>query len=63
MDLDIDRWRGLRLAATHNDQRTPEDEAMVRQLCVAAGALAHALMGVPRQQPPMPTPLNLGSPS
>jgi hypothetical protein len=41
-------------ASIANDQRTPEDEALVRQLRATAGALAHALMEVPRQQPPMP---------
>jgi hypothetical protein len=60
----------VQFASIANDQRTPEDEAMIRQLRVAAGALAHALMEVPRQQPPMPpqpaiqppSP-NVGSPS
>ena len=28
---------------------------MIRQLRVAAGAIAHALMETPRQQPPMPS--------
>ena len=44
----------VQFASIPNDQRTAEDEAMIRQLRVAAGALAHALMEVPRQQPPMP---------
>ena len=41
-------------AAADPSQRSPEDEAMIRQLQVAAGAVAHALMKLPRQQPPMP---------
>ena len=41
-------------ASTEADKRTPGDDALVRQLHVAAGALAHALMEVPRQQPPTP---------
>ena len=57
-------------ASLEASQRTPEDEALIRQLRVAAGALANALMEVPRQQPPMPqqpaiqprSP-NVGSPS
>ena len=53
----------VQYAATHNDQRSPEDEAMIRQLRVAAGAIAHALMETPRQQPPMPTPPTVGVPS
>jgi hypothetical protein len=32
----------VQLASIANDQRMPEDEAMIRQLRVAAGALAHA---------------------
>jgi hypothetical protein len=44
----------VQFASVKNDDRTPEDEAMIRQLRVAAGALAHALMEVPRQQPPLP---------
>jgi hypothetical protein len=44
-------------------QRSPEHEALLRQLRVMAGAVAHALMEVPRLPPPMPTPPNVGSPS
>ena len=36
---------------------------MIRQLRVAAGAVAHALMETPRQQPPMPPAPNVGAPS
>ena len=43
-----------RLCLDEADKRTPGDDALVRQLHVAAGALAHALMEVPRQQPPTP---------
>jgi hypothetical protein len=54
-------------AAIEPDKRTPEDEALIRQLRVAAGALAHALMEVPRQQPPQPAiqpqASNVGAPS
>jgi hypothetical protein len=50
-------------ASTEADKRTPGDDALVRQLHVAAGALAHALMEVPRLSPPMPKPPNVGSPS
>ncbi len=56
----------VQFASITNDQRSPEDEAMIRQLRVAAGAIAHALMETPRQQPPMPllpTPPNVGAPS
>ena len=60
----------VQLASIPNDQRTPEDEAMIRQLRVAAGALASALMEVPRLPPPtppqpliQPLPPNVGSPS
>lgn len=60
----------VQLASTDPAQRSPEDDAMIRQLRVAAGAIAHALMETPRQQPPMPpqpaiqprSP-NVGSPS
>ena len=41
-------------AALEADQRRPEDEAQIRALRVAAGALAHALMEVPWLPPPMP---------
>jgi hypothetical protein len=46
-----------------NDQRTLAEEAMIRRLRVAAGALAHALMEIPCQQAPMPTLPNIGAPS
>jgi hypothetical protein len=42
----------VQLASTDPAQRSPEDDAMIRQLRVAAGAIAHALMETPRQQPP-----------
>lgn len=41
-------------ASMEPEKRTPEDEAMIRQLRVAAGGLAHALMEIPRQPPSMP---------
>jgi len=49
----------VQLASADPAQRSPEDDAMIRQLRVAAGAIAHALMETPRQQPPPPvfTPL------
>ena len=42
-------------ASTEAGKRTPGDDALVRQLHVAAGALNMALMEVPRMVPP-PTP-------
>lgn len=50
-------------ASIEGSQRKPEADALIRQLHVAAGALAHALMEVPRLSPPMPKPPNVGSPS
>jgi hypothetical protein len=44
-------------ASIEASQRDPEDEALIRQLRVAAGALHMALMEVPRQSPPMPMPM------
>ena len=43
------------LAAIDPAERTAEDESCIRQLRVAAGAIAHALMETPRQQPPTPS--------
>jgi hypothetical protein len=45
-------------ASQEASQRTPEDEALIRQLRVAAGSLNSALMEVPRSFPPpaMPPP-------
>ena len=40
----------IHLASIPSDQRSP-DEALIRQLRVAAGALNSALMEVPRQLP------------
>jgi hypothetical protein len=40
----------VQFASIRNDDRTPEDEAMIRQLHVAAGALNMALMEVPRSR-------------
>jgi hypothetical protein len=52
-------------ASTEAGKRTPGDDALVRQLHVAAGALNMALMKVPRMVPPMPPmsppPPNVGS--
>ena len=39
-------------ASIEASQRTPEDDALIRQLRVAAGALNMALMEVPRMVPP-----------
>ena len=39
-------------ASIEASERKPEDEALIRQLRVAAGALAHALMEVSRMVPP-----------
>ena len=54
-------------ASMEASQRNPEDDALIRQLRVAAGALNMALMEVPRLPPPMPPmsppPPNVGSPS
>jgi len=48
-------------AATDAAKHKPEDDALVRQLRVAAGALANALMEVARMtpppMPPMPPPM------
>ena len=49
--------------STEAGKRTLGDDALVRQLHVAAGALNMALMEVPRLSPPMPKPPNVGSPS
>jgi hypothetical protein len=53
-------------ASIEASQRSPEDDALIRQLRVATGALHMALMEVPRQSPPMPmmrASPNVGSPS
>jgi hypothetical protein len=58
-------------ASTEASQRTPEDDALVRQLRVAAGTLSNALLEVARMtpppRPPMPPPMspppNVGAPS
>jgi hypothetical protein len=53
-------------ASVEASQRSPEDDALIRQLRVAVGAINMALMEVPRQSPPMPmmpTSPNVGSPS
>ena len=48
-------------------QRNPEDDALIRQLRVAAGAINMALMEVPRFQPPPmpqmmpPSPMSAGT--
>jgi hypothetical protein len=44
------------LVAQDAAQRTPEDEALIRQLRVAIGALNMALMEVPRAPPPLVQP-------
>ena len=47
-------------ASLENDHRTAEDEALIRQLRVAAGGLAQAMMEVSRMVPPPmqpPTPM------
>lgn len=42
------------LAAADPSQRTAEQDALIRQLRVAAAAVASALMETPRPQPKMP---------
>jgi hypothetical protein len=44
------------LAAQDASQRTPEDDALIRQLRVAIGSLNMALMEVPRAPPPLMQP-------
>ena len=52
-------------ASVDADKRKSEDDAMIRQLRVAAGAIVDALMERPRRQPmmPLPTPPNVGASS
>jgi hypothetical protein len=53
-------------ASIEASQRETEDDALIRQLRVAVGALHMALVEVPRQSPPMPmmpAPVNVGAPS